>query len=175
MLDSSRLKAGTLEMKFQETRLDTLLRDVILRTTSFHENLTIDLKIDSPGVKISADPTRLAQVFENIILNAQKYAPDSLISIFLNTKPDQICIAIKDKGPGIPAEHIDKIFQRFYRVPNQNNTARGSGLGLYICHKIIESHNGEIRAESTPGRGTTFYICLPSDVQKPNENNSGGS
>jgi signal transduction histidine kinase len=165
MLDSSRLKAGTLEMKFQDTKLDTLLRDIILRTTTFHEDLEITFNIENSGVQVKADPTRLVQVFENIILNAVKYAPDSPIQISLTSSQDKVWIAIQDQGPGIPKEHLDKIFQRFYRVPNQNTAARGSGLGLFISKKIIESHQGKIYAESHSGEGTTFRICLPLELE----------
>ena len=164
MLDSSRLKAGTLEMKIQDTRIDTLLRDVVLRTTSFHNQLDIQLDIQTVNLQIKADPNRLVQVFENIILNAVKYAPGSPIHILITGDQHQISIHIKDTGPGISEEHLQKIFKRFYRVPNQNTTTRGSGLGLYISKKIVESHHGDSRVESQLGHGTTFIISLPREV-----------
>jgi len=119
ILDSSRLKTGTLQMTFQTTRLDTLLRDVSLRTKSLYENLEIDIDIKSPGVQVRADPERLAQVFENITINAIKYAPESPIQITLENSDDHALISFRDQGPGISEEHLDKIFQRFYRVPDQ--------------------------------------------------------
>jgi K+-sensing histidine kinase KdpD len=160
-MDSSRLQTGTLNMSFQPTRLDTMLKDIVLRATSRNENMNIKLDIKTPGLKILADPARLAQVFDNILNNADKYAPHSLITIAVVEQKKRVSIAIKDKGPGIPAEHLDKIFLRFYRIPNQNTAVRGTGLGLYICRKIIQTHNGEIEAESTEGKGTTFNIYLP--------------
>lgn len=166
LMDSSRLQADNLQMTFQTTRLDTLLRDVSLRAKSRFEDLEIQLKFDSPGLQIQADPTRLAQVFENIIVNAVKYASGSSIMIEQTTQGDQVIVRLIDQGPGIAPEHLDKIFQRFYRAPTKNKAASGSGLGLYICHKIIEAHDGEIKAESTLGEGTTFIIFLPI-YQKP--------
>ena len=160
-MDSSRLQTGTLNMSFQPTRLDTMLKDIVMRATSRNENMNIKLDIKTPGLKIMADPARLAQVFDNILNNADKYAPHSLITIAVVEQKKRVRIAIKDKGPGIPAEHLDKVFLRFYRIPNQNTAVRGTGLGLYICRKIIQTHNGEIEAESTEGKGTTFNIYLP--------------
>jgi signal transduction histidine kinase len=160
LMDSSKLKAGTMSMTFQPVRMDTLLKDISLRSKSFHENLQIDLKILHPGLQISADPSRLAQVFDNLIGNAVKYAPGSRLMITMDKKDDQSRIILQDFGPGISGEHIDKIFNRFYRI-NQRQSVRGSGLGLYICRMIVEGHQGSITAESTPGKGTTFTILIP--------------
>jgi signal transduction histidine kinase len=161
LMDSSRLQSGTLNMTFQPIRLDTMLKDIVLRAMSRNENMKIELDIKNPGLKIMADPTRLAQVFDNILGNANKYASGSPITIAVAQQKKRVRIAIKDKGPGIPAEHLDKVFLRFYRIPNQSTSVRGTGLGLYICRKIIQGHNGEIEAESAEGKGTTFNIYLP--------------
>lgn len=161
LLDSSRLQAGTLRMSFQPIRLDTMLKEISLRARSRHDSMVINLEIKTPGVQISADPTRLAQVFDNIINNAEKYAPGSPIKITLDTYNGKARIALRDNGPGIQPEQLEKIFQRFYRVPEISASTRGTGLGLYICRKIIQGHSGEIEAESVPGKGTTFYIYLP--------------
>jgi signal transduction histidine kinase len=161
LMDSSRLQADNLPMIYQTARLDNLLRDVALRVKSMYEDLDVSLEIEAPGLQIQADPTRLAQVFENIIINAIKYAPGSPVTIRLTIDEDRACTRLSDKGPGISAEHLDKIFQRFYRVPQHSGAARGSGLGLYICSKIIQAHGGEIKAESVLGEGTSFLICLP--------------
>jgi signal transduction histidine kinase len=161
LMDSSRLQSGTLSMSFQPLRLDTLLKDIALRAQTRNANLDIELLIDSPGLQISADPTRLAQVFENIISNAMKYAPGSPLTLHLERVGDQACISLQDYGPGIPKELLGKIFQRFYRVPNHNTSIRGTGLGLFICRQIIQAHNGEIVADSELGKGSTFSIYLP--------------
>ena len=70
-------------------------------------------------------------------------------------------IEVEDRGPGIAAEHMSQMFQRFYRVPETQRTVRGTGLGLYICRKIVESHGGQIGVDSQPGRGTRFFFTLP--------------
>jgi len=161
LLDSSRLQAGTLQMAFQTVRLDTFLKELSLRVRSMHEDLRVDLELRTPGLQVSADPTRLTQVFENIISNATKYAPGSAIKLILDKKNLQARISVQDYGPGIASEHLDRIFQRFYRVQQSSTSVRGSGLGLYITRKIIQAHDGEIDAQSHLGLGTTFQIYLP--------------
>jgi signal transduction histidine kinase len=161
ILDSSRLQSGTLRMEFQPLRLDTMLRDLPIRAKSFDEDLDIGVNLEAPRLQVNADPTRLAQVFDNLLSNAVKYAPGSKVNITLRSQDNQAHIAVSDDGPGIPEENLPNIFTRFYRVPNQNRTIRGSGLGLFICRRIINAHQGEITAESKPGEGTTFHIFLP--------------
>lgn len=168
MIDSSRLQADNLKMVFQPVRLDTLLKDVILRIRSFQDSLKIQLHVEAPGLRISADPTRLAQVFENIIHNAIKYAPGSPIFVHLSVTRDQACVEIRDQGPGIAPEYLDKIFLRFFRAPEHRSSGRGSGLGLYICQRIVQAHNGIIEAQSVVGEGTKFIIYLPREHESAN-------
>ena len=68
---------------------------------------------------------------------------------------------VRDTGPGIPPEHLERLFQRFYRVPGTSAAVRGTGLGLYICRQLVNAHKGEITVESKWGEGTTFHIYLP--------------
>jgi signal transduction histidine kinase len=117
LLDSSRLQAGTLRMNFQTIRLDAMLKDISLRARSRNENLDITLSLKGNNFLVQADPTRLAQVFDNILSNAIKYAPNSPVTITLDRKDQMASVAISDKGPGIDPQHVDKLFQRFYRAP----------------------------------------------------------
>lgn len=171
LLDSSRLQAGTLQMAFQTVRMDTFLKELSLRVKSMHEDLRVDLELRAQGLQVFADPTRLTQVFDNIIGNATKYAPGSPIKIILDKKNLQARISVQDYGPGIATEHLDRIFQRFYRVQQSSASVRGSGLGLYITRKIVQAHDGEIEAQSHVGLGTTFHIYLPL-LQKSEFNQS---
>jgi signal transduction histidine kinase len=148
-------------MNFQNIRLEAMLKDIALRARSRNENLTLGLVVNDGSLQVQADPTRLAQVFDNILNNAIKYAPGSPVTILLDRKDQAAVVAICDQGPGIAPTHVDKLFQRFYRVPDSSTVVRGTGLGLYICRKIIQDHNGEITAESELGQGTTFKIYLP--------------
>ena len=159
VLESARLQSKTLPLRFQPLRLDAVLRDVIMRLSTRNKNLNIsmDLKAAPP---IHGDGVRLSQVFENLFTNAIKYAPGAPITILLDQVGADIIISFMDHGPGIPAESLPLIFERFYRVRSER-TVTGTGLGLYICKQIINAHRGKIWAESTLGQGTTFFIELP--------------
>lgn len=165
LLDSSRLQSGTLHMQFQPVRLDTMLRDISVRASSGYSGLNITLVLKRGEVRCFADPTRIAQVFDNLISNAVKYAPGSDIVLTLDVEGNQAHVSLTDNGPGISPEYIKNLFKRFYRVPDHAATARGTGLGLFICRQIVQAHGGEITVESTPGCGTTFHIYL--DILEP--------
>jgi signal transduction histidine kinase len=161
LLDSSRLQSGTLHMHFQPVRMDSLLRDIATRAHARNDNLQVGLNIKQANTRCQADPTRIAQVLDNLLSNAAKYAPGSPVTINLDLLGENIHISIVDCGPGIAPEHLDHIFKRFYRVPEHSATVRGTGLGLYICRQIIRAHGGQITVESRSGEGTTFHIYLP--------------
>ena len=169
LMDSSRLQAGTLRMSFQPLRLDTFLKDMVLRAGSRNEEIQIYLDLKINGLQIQADPTRLAQVFDNLLSNAIKYAPGAQVKITLAKESKQAHMTVSDNGPGIASENLKNLFNRFYRVPSNNVTVRGTGLGLYICRRIIQAHGGEITVESVLGEGTTFHIYLPLEMKEVTE------
>lgn len=159
VLESARLQSNTLPMQFLPVRIDALIRDATLRSQSRYKELKVRLDL-SISPTINADSVRLSQVLENLFSNAAKYAPGAQITVSLLEQAGKVRVRFVDTGPGIPPEYIEHIFQRFYRVPGQGGS--GSGLGLFICKQIIEAHGGRISVESTQGRGTTFWIDLPS-------------
>ncbi len=161
LLDSSRLQSGTLPMNLQTVRLDVVLRDMIQRSQLRDMDINIELEIENQGVMVKADPMRLGQVFDNLLNNAEKYAPGSKVVVKLIEENGEAKLWVSDNGPGIEKEHLEKIFQRFYRVPETRMSVRGSGLGLYICRQIIIAHDGTVTAESDSGKGTIFHITLP--------------
>jgi signal transduction histidine kinase len=160
LLDSSRLQSGTLKMSLQPIRLEALLVDVVQRSKARNYDLKIKLDFSATANRIWGDPVRLMQVFDNLIINAAKYARGSTVTIGLIWNTEKAHIIVQDNGPGIPKEHLENIFKRFYRVSSDSGRERGTGLGLYICQEIIHGHGGEIYAESE-GKGTTIHIMLP--------------
>jgi signal transduction histidine kinase len=160
MLDSSRLQTGTLQMRFQQIHLNELLAEVCARVSSRYRGLVLHCD-PCERVIIQVDPLRVVQVLDNLINNAVKYAPDSPIFVSLQSTDRKCEITIRDRGPGISPEHLEHLFERFYRVPESINKAHGTGLGLYICREIVVAHGGEITVESELGEGTAFHIYLP--------------
>lgn len=119
-------------------------------------------KVIKPLYYVNVDPDRLREVITNLFDNATKYTETGKISIGLTGNNDVVQIYIKDTGPGIAADDIPHLFQKFYRVDNSSTrTIGGTGLGLFICRKIVELYNGRIWVESELAKGSTFYINLP--------------
>jgi PAS domain S-box-containing protein len=148
----------------------------VAETSRFHakeKGLELDYKISAeqdisggkairPLYYAYVDPNRIREVFQNIIDNAIKYTNEGKVEVRLTGDTNITQIQVKDTGPGIPAEDIPHLFQKFYRVDNSTTrTVGGTGLGLFICRKIVELYNGRIWVESEWNKGSTFYINLP--------------
>jgi PAS domain S-box-containing protein len=119
-------------------------------------------KVIKPLYYIMADADRLREVITNLFDNAVKYTDSGKISIGLTGDDSVVQFYVRDTGPGIPAEDIPHLFQKFYRVDNSaTRTIGGTGLGLFICRKIVELYQGRIWVESTLGKGSTFFINFP--------------
>ncbi len=120
------------------------------------------VRVVQPLYNVYADPERLREVITNLFDNAVKYSERGKISIGLTGDDAVVQVYVKDTGSGIAAEDLRHLFEKFYRVDNTaTRTIGGTGLGLFICRKIIEMYNGRIWAESEAGKGSTFYINLP--------------
>ena len=134
-----------------------LLTDFIFGTSNSSSEKTIH-----PLYYVYLDQDRLREVVTNLFDNAVKYTPTGKITIGLTGNREVVQLFVRDTGPGIPAEDLSHLFQKFYRVDNSaTRTIGGTGLGLFICKEIIDMYNGRIWAESTLGSGSTFYINLP--------------
>ena len=119
-------------------------------------------RVVRPLYYVHIDPERLREVITNLFDNAVKYTPAGKISVGLTGNTEVVQLFVRDTGPGIPSEDLPHLFQKFYRVDNSaTRTIGGTGLGLFICRKIIELYQGRIWVESTVGTGSTFYINLP--------------
>lgn len=162
LLDSARLQTGNLKMDFQAVRVDSLVRAVADRVKLHHPELNVNIEPDQPGLIIRGDPKRLGQVFENLLNNAVKYAPGSDVWVKIEVRDSEgVIIHVEDHGPGIPQRYLPHIFERFFRNPELEPYIHGSGLGLFICKKIVQAHQGQISVTSTVGSGTAFHISLP--------------
>lgn len=164
LLDVSRIQAGRLELDRQLVDVTGLVEGIVttLQATTDRHNLI--LLAVSPA-QAMVDPLRLEQVVTNLIDNAIKYSPDGGdIEIVLSMPdPESLRLEVRDHGVGIPPEHRDRIFERFYQV-DEAGRKKGMGLGLYITHHIVSLHGGEIDTESPPDGGTRFVVSLPTRV-----------
>lgn len=164
LLDSARLQSGRMIMDFQVVRLDAVINDVINRMHLHHPGMLITLESDQPLKLIEGDPVRLAQVLQNLLNNAAKYAPGSQVWVNIKNVDKGVQIQIIDHGPGIPPQYVPFIFDRFFRNPEQAPNVHGSGLGLFICKQIIQAHQGDISVDSKLGAGSTFTVLLQEHI-----------
>jgi PAS domain S-box-containing protein len=169
LLDVAKIEEGKFGYQFEDTNLGEFIAEILVAASLLAKEYRVKLYFDKAVEAIIAriDPQRLTLVLNNLIDNAIKYnVENGEVAVKLEKLPDKpfAQISVKDTGVGIPAEEINKLFSKFYRGSNvmKFNTT-GSGLGLYITKNIIQRHGGEIWAESTLGRGSTFYFTLPTD------------
>ena len=124
----------------------------------------VALEAETPPLPdVEADPERIAQVLRNLLTNALQHTPaGGRVTVLSRRAGEQVEIAVRDTGRGIPAEHLPLVFERFHRVdPSRSRATGGAGLGLAIVRRLVEAHGGAVRAESEEGKGSTFSFTLP--------------
>lgn len=139
--------------------------------TVINAKLESSEKVITPLYYVYVDGDRLREVISNLFDNAVKYTEEGKITIGLTGNDQVVQLYVRDTGPGIPADDLPHLFQKFYRVDNSaTRTIGGTGLGLFITRKIVELYEGRIWVESELGKGSTFYINLPRlSTQKATE------
>lgn len=173
ILDLSRIEAGKMELTFDEVNISELISSVMSTAVGLVKDKSIqlrsDLAEDLPLVR--ADAMRIRQVLINFLSNAAKFTDEGDIivkaSIEKNHKGQPaVLVSVTDSGPGIADEDQEKLFQPFSQVDaSLTRKVGGSGLGLSICHHLIQMHNGHIGVQSAPGKGSTFYFSIPVVAQ----------
>lgn len=119
------------------------------------------------GVSCIADRSMVKILIENILDNALKYTQSGSISLFLYDSPKEVKIVVNDTGIGIPANELDLIYQKNYRVSHPDVLkAHGKGLGLFLCKNFVDLHNGQIKVTSTIGKGTEFTVLIPKNLKE---------
>jgi two-component system sensor histidine kinase KdpD len=163
LLDLSRLQSGKMRLKRQPTELRTLSEQTLETMQSQFAEHRFVSDFPPDGVVANVDSRLIEQVLRNLLGNAGKYSPSGTpITIHGEELEQEILIAVSDRGVGIPAHDLERIFERFYRVQRDDEVeASGIGLGLAVCRGIIEAHGGRIWVESEVGEGSTFYFTLP--------------
>jgi signal transduction histidine kinase/ActR/RegA family two-component response regulator len=163
LMDVSRITRGRLELHRERIDLETAVKAAVETSQPLLEMKHHALRVQAPqGVFVQADPTRLAQVFANLLNNSVKYSPPgSEISLSIASEAGQAVVSVSDNGVGIPAPMLPRIFDMFVQL-EQSGQREGLGLGLTLVKHIIELHGGLVEAVSAgPGRGSTFKVVLP--------------
>jgi len=161
-LDLSRLESGRLQVNLQTFDINKLVIDMITEANMVNYNHKIVFK-PLAYTPVNADIDRIGQVISNFLSNAIKYSPSaSTITVTVKTIDNHVQVSVADTGIGIKPKDQEKIFQRFYRVENEQiKTVSGFGIGLYLASEIIQRHKGEIWVESHENEGSVFYFSLP--------------
>jgi len=165
LLDLSRIESGGWRPKVTTVDVTGVVSDVFtaLQPSANAKGLTLAANIDPETSRVSADHTAFRQVVTNLVENAVRYTKEG--SVTLQTRPGDggIWVDVRDTGVGIAAEHLPRIFERFYRVDaGRSREQGGTGLGLAIVRHLIDAHGGRVEAASTPGKGTTISAFFPS-------------
>ena len=164
LLDVSRIDANRVQLHVSGTDVARIAHDVAdkarQRPDGEGRELVVTVADDVPEL-IFADVDKVEQILTNLVNNALRYAPDSVVRIDVGTWRDGgVRIAVADDGPGIPREQQRSIFQKFGR--GRESRRAGTGLGLYITKGLVRAHGGDVTVESTPGEGATFTVTLPA-------------
>lgn len=166
LLDLSRIESKSAKMDLKPIQLEDLLKSVVdfLDVRVKAKNQTLTLKLSETKLsELTTDPMALESIFGNLITNAINYTQDGgRIQVTASQAMDKILVSVEDNGFGIDAKYLDQIFEKFYRVKNENTRfITGTGLGLPIVKGLVDSLGGTITVESTPGMGSTFTVMLP--------------
>jgi two-component system phosphate regulon sensor histidine kinase PhoR len=164
LLVLARVESGEEKLDLQPIAPGQLIKEAAsaLQETARAEN--VELALDpAPECKVIADSYAIQQVLGNLISNALRYAQSGgKVVLGAAEQPHHVEFHVRDFGPGIPSEHLPRIFERFYRVDKaRSRETGGTGLGLAIVKHIVLNHGGTVRVESTIGRGSTFFFTLP--------------
>jgi two-component system CheB/CheR fusion protein len=167
MLDISRITSGSIELNRQPVLLKTIVQSAIevCQPIVDERRHTLSISLPKEPIWLNADPTRLSQVIENIVINAAKYtAPGGSIQLRANTAAHRLSLSIKDSGRGIPSSMLGNLFEMFVQGPASDSHApNGLGVGLSVVRRLVELHGGSVRAVSDGRTGSEFIVDLPLD------------
>jgi two-component system, OmpR family, phosphate regulon sensor histidine kinase PhoR len=172
LLDLSRIESGSWTPNPTNVDLAAVATDVIgaARDAAGAKGIRLEASVHPRAREIWADPTAIRQVLGNLADNAVRHTNTGHVAIFSLVRDDGgVTVGVRDTGSGIAAQHLPRIFERFYRVdPGRSRDEGGTGLGLSIVKHLVEAHGGTVRAESTVGLGTTISVHFPPPAQSDN-------
>jgi signal transduction histidine kinase len=162
LMDITEAEAGMMKLRREPTDLCQLAREMVELYQYVAEERRVHIRTELPAPCTAAvDPTRMRQVFANLLDNAIKYTPDDgTVTIQVREEPGQAVAVFRDTGVGIPAEEQDRIWTRLYRG-DKSRSQRGLGLGLSLVKAVVEAHGGKVTVTSRPNQGSEFIVRLP--------------
>lgn len=161
LVDSARYEAGMIQLEREPIELASFISDLRDRIAALLDTERMHVEAAAPVIA-DADPNRLERILTNLLSNAEKYSdPGTEIVIYVEVCAGEAIVAVSDRGQGIPASVLPRLFERGFRVGTAVRKAAGMGLGLYITRLLVEAHGGRIWADSQEGTGTTFFFTLP--------------
>jgi PAS domain S-box-containing protein len=167
LLDMGRIESGRGLIDMRRMRPPALISESLNDVSAGYRDkgVTLESDVADTAGEVMADPDRIRHVFSNLLNNALAHTPaGGRVRVTAQADGSMVRFNVSDTGEGIPAEHLPRIFERFYRVSGQNGTTTpGAGLGLAIAKDIVEAHGGTISVQSRPGEGSTFSFTLPAD------------
>lgn len=162
LLDVSRLELGRLQLELEPVDLVALARRVARDEGLVNPGHGIDVVSSEPGIVGNWDRARIEQVVDNLLSNAVKFSPPgTTILVSLERTDDWAHLLVRDQGPGVAPDQVERIFERYAQGADRPRGTVGLGLGLYVSRRIVEAHGGRIWVESIPGAGATFHVRLP--------------
>ncbi len=166
LLDLSRIESGGWRPNPIQVDLRAVVQEIFsgARSVADKKKIALVSALPSDVPAVYADPTALRQVLSNLVDNALRHTPSGSVTISARHEDDGVLLCVRDTGVGIPAEHLPRIFERFYRVDAARSRHEGgTGLGLAIVKHMVEAHGGRVRAESSAGGGTTVSVLFPGN------------
>lgn len=160
--DMARIEPGKLRIRLRQSKVHDLIRSSVdrMKTLLNHRPLDVEIQADIPSV--NADPEMVGLALRQLLGNAVKFSPsESTIAVRASQDNVAVTVSVIDRGPGIPSDELDSIFERFYRGKRTRASVAGTGMGLSIAREIIKAHQGELWVENMPQGGAKFSFSLP--------------
>ncbi|CAN5567009.1 hypothetical protein BH11CYA1_BH11CYA1_26900 [soil metagenome] len=162
LLDIEKIKSGMMQLELESVSLSRCFKSCQGTSAGLAEEMGVNLEFAPTDIVIEADEQKLDRVLSNLVANAIKYSPKgATVKVSAEQQKNAVKVSVQDRGPGIPADMLEAVFERFQQVGGSSKSKGGSGLGLTICKAIVELHGGKIWVESH-GQGSTFIFSITS-------------